>query len=82
MPNWRLDRLATVDRNILRIGAAELRFVKEVPAKVAIHEAIRLAEKYGSADSPGFVNGVLDAVHREPSAQSSASEARSADHPE
>lgn len=64
IPNWRLERLAVVDRNVLRIGAAELLFVDDVPGKVAIHEAIQLAEKYGSEDSPGFVNGVLDGLYQ------------------
>lgn len=65
MPNWRLERLAVVDRNVLRIGAAEILFVDEVPGKVAISEGISLAEKYGGKESPRFVNGVLDAVLRE-----------------
>ncbi len=65
MPNWRLERLAVVDRNVLRIGAAEILFVEEVPGKVAISEGITLAEKYGGKESPRFVNGVLDAVLRE-----------------
>jgi len=65
MPNWRLDRLAVIDRNVLRIGAAELLFVEDVPGKVAIHEAIQLAEKYGGEESPRFVNGVLDAIYQE-----------------
>ena len=64
-PNWRLDRLSAIDRNILRIGVAELIGIEDVPPRVTIHEAIRLAEKYGTAESPGFVNGVLDAVSRE-----------------
>lgn len=64
MPNWRLDRLSAIDRNILRIGTVEMLRVRDVPPRVAIHEAIRLAERYGSEDSPGFVNGVLDAVSR------------------
>lgn len=64
IPNWRLERLAVVDRNVLRIGAAELLFVEDVPGKVAIHEAIQLAEKYGSEDSPRFVNGVLDGLYQ------------------
>lgn len=65
IPNWRLERLAAIDRNVLRIGTAELMFAEDVPPKVAITEAIRLAERYGSDDSPGFVNGVLDAIYRE-----------------
>lgn len=65
MPNWRLERLAVVDRNVLRIGAAELLYVEEIPPKVAISEGITLAEKYGGRESPRFVNGVLDAVYHE-----------------
>ncbi len=65
MPNWRLGRLSAIDRNILRIGTVEMMAVEDVPHRVAIHEAIRLAERYGSDDSPGFVNGVLDAVGRQ-----------------
>lgn len=65
MPNWRLERLSAVDRNILRIGAAELLFFDDVPGKVAITEGITLAEKYGGQESPRFVNGVLDAVWKE-----------------
>lgn len=64
IPNWRLERLAVIDRNVLRIGAVELLHVDDVPGKVAISEAIKLAEKYGSDESPRFVNGVLDAVYR------------------
>lgn len=65
MPNWRLGRLSAIDRNILRIGTVEMLAIEDVPPRVAIHEAIRLAERYGSDDSPGFVNGVLDAVGRQ-----------------
>ncbi len=61
--NWRLDRLSRIDRSILRIGAAELLRVEGVPPRVAIQEAVRLAERYGGAESPRFVNGVLDAVY-------------------
>jgi len=65
LTNWRLDRLAAIDRNILRVAAAEIMYVDEVPSPVAIQEAIVLAEKYGTADSPRFVNGVLDALMRQ-----------------
>lgn len=65
MPNWRLERLAAVERNVLRIGAAELLYLEDVPPKVAISEGIKLAEKYGGEESPRFVNGVLDAVYHE-----------------
>lgn len=62
--NWRLPRMAAVDRNVLRLGAFELLFAPETPGVVAIDEAIELARRYGSKDSPGFVNGVLDRLHR------------------
>jgi N utilization substance protein B len=58
--NWRLPRMAVVDRNVLRLGAYELLFAPDTPAAVAIDEAIELARRFGSADSPAFVNGVLD----------------------
>jgi transcription antitermination protein NusB len=61
--NWRLERLGAVERAVLRIAAAELRG-GETPARVAIQEAVRLAERYGSTQSARFVNGVLDALAR------------------
>ncbi len=64
LENWRLDRLSTLDRAVLRIGATEMLYVEEVPPKVSIQEAIRLAEQYGGPDSPRFVNGVLDALFK------------------
>lgn len=65
LTNWRLERLSVIDRNILRIGAAELLLQDDVPARVAISEALLLAEKYGNEESVRFVNGVLDALRRE-----------------
>jgi len=59
--NWRLDRMAKVDRNVLRLAVFELRW-SEVPVKVCINEAIELGKKYGSESSGAFVNGVLDRV--------------------
>jgi len=66
-PEWPIDKIATVDRNILRIGLSELLFAdrREVPAKVAINEAIELAKNYGGENSSKFVNGVLGAVYKE-----------------
>jgi N utilization substance protein B len=61
--NWRLDRIATVDRNILRLAIYELRF-GTAPPKVVINEALELAKKFSSADSPAFLNGVLDAAFK------------------
>lgn len=62
--NWRLSRMAIVDRNVLRLGAYELQFAPETPASVALNEAIELARRFGSADSPAFVNGILDRLHK------------------
>jgi len=66
-PDWPLDRIAPVDRNILRIGLYELLFADraQVPAKVAINEAIELAKVFGGDSSGRFVNGVLGAVYKE-----------------
>ena len=61
--NWRLERLGSIERSVLRLGAAELRR-GETPPKVAIQEGVRLADLYGSANSGRFVNGVLDALAR------------------
>jgi len=58
--NWRLDRMAAIDRNILRLGAYEIMFCPEVPARVAINEALELAKRYSTAQSSRFVNGILD----------------------
>ncbi len=65
-PEWPLDHIAIVDRNILRLGLYELLFGNkdEVPPKVAINEAIELAKNYGGASSSRFVNGVLGTVYR------------------
>jgi len=59
--NWRLDRMAKVDRNVLRLAVYEL-IETDVPVKVVINEAIELGKKYGSESSGAFVNGVLDQV--------------------
>ena len=60
--NWRFERIAAVDRNILRIGTYELMKEPETPAAVIIDEAVEMAKRFGEADSPSFVNGVLDAI--------------------
>ncbi len=62
--NWRLDRIAPVDRTILRLGAYELMAEAGTPAAVVLDEAVELAKRFGEADSPAFVNGVLDAIRR------------------
>jgi N utilization substance protein B len=58
--HWRLDRLAAVDRNILRLAMYELLFQSETPPAVVIDEAIEIAKKFGAEESPRFINGVLD----------------------
>lgn len=58
--NWRIDRMAAIDRNILRLGAFEMLYCAEVPNKVAINEALELAKRYSTAQSSRFVNGILD----------------------
>ncbi|MCB9814205.1 transcription antitermination factor NusB [Candidatus Nomurabacteria bacterium] len=66
-PEWPIERISPVDRNILRLGLFELLFAErsEVPAKVAINEAIELAKQFGGDNSSRFVNGVLGAVYKE-----------------
>ena len=60
--NWRIDRMARVDRNVLRLAVHELLHRSDVPVKVALNEAIELGKKYGSESSGAFVNGVLDRI--------------------
>jgi len=62
--NWRVSRMAVVDRNVLRLGAHELRDT-QTPVAVVIDEAVDLARRFGSDRSPAFVNGVLDAIAKE-----------------
>jgi len=66
-PDWPLDKISCVDRNVLRLGLYELLFAKraEVPAKVAINEAIELAKTYGGENSGRFVNGVMGSIYKE-----------------
>lgn len=79
--NWRLHRMLPVDRNLLRIGTYEMLFAaNKTPAAVAIDEVIELARRYGSSDSPAFVNGILDRIvktHAEPEASSKPVESSS-----
>jgi N utilization substance protein B len=64
--NWRMARMAVIDRNILRLGVAQLlHFKDQVPPKVAIDEAIELAKRFGDDESGRFVNGILDRIYRE-----------------
>ncbi|MBI4509098.1 MAG: transcription antitermination factor NusB [Deltaproteobacteria bacterium] len=63
--NWRMERMARVDRNILRLATYELLHVPEVPAKVVINEAIEVAKRFGASESPSFINGILDRISQE-----------------
>ncbi len=64
-PDWPIDQITVVDRNILRIGVHELKFEEGIPSKVAINEAIELAKTFGGESSGRFVNGVLGAIFKE-----------------
>ncbi|MFH0829399.1 MAG: transcription antitermination factor NusB [Candidatus Kerfeldbacteria bacterium] len=64
-PEWPIQQITIVDRNILRIGVYELKFAKDIPPKVAINEAIELAKSFGGESSGRFVNGVLGAVYKD-----------------
>lgn len=64
-PEWPIDQITVVDRNILRLGIFELAIAREVPAKVAINEAIELAKAFGGESSGRFVNGVLGAIYKD-----------------
>ena len=64
-PEWPLDQITVIDRNILRIGIYELQYAKEVPPKVAINEAVELGKTFGGSSSGKFVNGVLGTLYRE-----------------
>jgi transcription antitermination factor NusB len=63
--NWQIKRMATIDRNILRLATYELLFAEDIPMKVSINEAIEMAKRYGDKDSGKFVNGVLDKINKE-----------------
>ena len=60
--NWRLSRMSVLDRNIIRLATYEMLFQDDVPAHVAINEAVELAKRFCADDSPSFINGILDAI--------------------
>lgn len=62
--NWQLDRMAVIDRNVLRFATYELLFMEDIPPKVSINEAIDIAKKFGGNDSGKFVNGILDKINK------------------
>jgi N utilization substance protein B len=60
--NWKLSRMAVVDRNILRFSTYELLYLDDIPPSVTINEAIEIAKRFGTAESPSFINGILDNI--------------------
>jgi N utilization substance protein B len=75
-PEWPIDQIPAVDRNVLRLGVYELIFLKEVPPKVAINEAVEIAKTFGGESSGKFVNGVLGALFKENFPEVSAGETK------
>lgn len=63
--NWRLERMSLIDRNILRLAVYEVHYQDDVPASVAINEAVEIAKRYSTDDSGPFINGILDAMAKE-----------------
>ena len=63
-PDWPLDQIAMVDRNVLRLGVYELLFAEDIPPKVAINEAIELGKSFGGKSSGKFINGVLGGIYK------------------
>jgi len=62
--NWQLNRMAVIDRNVLRFATYELLYMDDIPPKVSINEAIDIAKKFGGSDSGKFVNGILDKINK------------------
>ena len=62
--NWRLSRIAATDRNLIRIAVYEMLYCDDVPDQVAMNEALEIAKRFGSHDSPAFINGVLDGIKK------------------
>ena len=63
--NWRLDRMAVVDRNILRLATYEFLYDPETPKTIVINEAIEIARRFSAQESPQFINGILDSIRKE-----------------
>ena len=63
--HWRLDRMATVDRNLLRLAVQEFLYEKDTPKTVVINEAIEIARRFSTQESPQFINGILDSIKKE-----------------
>lgn len=63
--NWKLSRMAAVDRNLLREATFELIYLEDIPSSVTINEAVEIAKKFGAEESPSFINGVLDKIAKD-----------------
>lgn len=63
--NWKVSRMASVDRNLLREATYEILYHEEIPASVTMNEAVEIAKKYGTEESPSFINGILDKIAKE-----------------
>ncbi|MBN20913.1 MAG: transcription antitermination factor NusB [Bdellovibrionaceae bacterium] len=63
--NWRIDRIAEVDRCLLRLSLYEIDYLDDIPTSVTMDEAIEIAKQFGTAESPSFINGILDAASKE-----------------
>lgn len=77
LQNWRFERVASIDKTVLRLGVHELMNVPQTPGKTVIDEMVEVAKRFGEADSPSFVNGVLDAVYHEVRSEAAAEGPRS-----
>ena len=62
--NWKIERMACVDRNVMRIAIFELLYCDDIPAKVSINEAIDIGKRYGTDESGAFINGILDSIRK------------------
>jgi len=80
-PDWPIEQITNVDRNILRIGVYELKFSEAIPSKVAINEAIELAKTFGGESSGRFVNGVLGAIYKDMVAKNETKDVDKIEHP-
>lgn len=67
---WRVERLAILDRNILRLGLYEVLYSQEIAPEIAINEAVELAKRYGTENAPSFINGILDRAWKEATTES------------
>lgn len=72
--NWEIERLAIIDKNIIRIGICELLYFPDIPGRVSINEAVELAKRFSTPESSRFVNGVVDAVFRSQESEQSENE--------